>query len=256
MAAYLLVVGATLLELADYLYISICILLMWLLGLRLMKYRYEEKIQRDYLKAFSSVIDQMKRRQHKFRNQMDAVYSLHKLYKDYDSLVEAQCDYLGKLEEYEMPTDVLMLKKPIIIAHVFEKITEAQEAGIKINMRLTCDLANCRIQDIQMIEILGTLFDNAIQDMLKTERTEYLLFEVKETESGVMICIGNPHEKIPAYELKCMFENGYSTKGENRGIGLYHLKQIVKKQDLEIMIENKCIENQNYIYFSVILGKG
>lgn len=45
------------------------------------------KNTKGYLEAFSSVIDQMKRRQHKFRNQMDAVYSLHKLYNDYDSLV-------------------------------------------------------------------------------------------------------------------------------------------------------------------------
>ena len=244
------------LELADYLYISVCVLIMWLLGLRLMKYRYEEEIQKDYLEAFSSVIDQMKRRQHKFRNQMDAVYSLHKLYNDYDSLVQAQCNYLGKLADYEMPTDVLVLKKPIIIAHVFEKITEAQEAGIKVNMRLTSDLADCKIQDIQMIEILGTLFDNAIQDMIKSKCTHYLLFEVKKTDLGVMISIGNPHEKISTHDLERMFENGYSTKGENRGIGLYHLKQLVKKQEMELMVENKCIADQNYIYFSVVLGEG
>lgn len=244
------------LELIDYLYISICIFLMWILGLRLMKYRYEEKLQKDYLKAFSSVIDQMKRRQHKFQNQMDAVYSLHKLYGDYDSLVQAQRDYLGKLADYEMPTDVLALKKPIIIAHVYEKITEAQEAGIKVNMHLTSDLAECEIQDIQMIEILGTLFDNAIQDMIKSNSTQYLVFEVKKIDLGVMMSIGNPHEKISAHDLERMFANGYSTKGRNRGIGLYHVKQLVKKQEMELMVENKCIDNENYIFFSVILGKG
>lgn len=161
-----------------------------------------------------------------------------------------------ELADYEMPTDVLVLKKPIIIAHVFEKITEAQEAGIKVNMRLTSDLADCKIQDIQMIEILGTLFDNAIQDMIKSKCTHYLLFEVKKTDLGVMISIGNPHEKISTHDLERMFENGYSTKGENRGIGLYHLKQLVKKQEMELMVENKCIADQNYIYFSVVLGEG
>lgn len=62
------------------------------------------------------MIDQIRRRQHKFRNQMDAVYSMHKLYGDYKMLVEAQREYLGKLEDYEMPADVLVLENPIIIA--------------------------------------------------------------------------------------------------------------------------------------------
>ena len=43
-----------------------------------------------YFAAFCRVIDQMKRRQHKFQNQLDAVYSLHRIYDDYDTLVEAQ----------------------------------------------------------------------------------------------------------------------------------------------------------------------
>ena len=117
------------LDLIDYIYISMAVLLMWVLSVRLLKYRYEEKIRKKYFEAFCSVIDQIRRRQHKFRNQMDAVYSMHKLYGDYKMLVEAQREYLGKLEDYEMPADVLVLENPIIIAHVYEKIMEAQEAG-------------------------------------------------------------------------------------------------------------------------------
>lgn len=120
------------LELGDYIYITVYLLLMWFLGFRLMKYRYEERI-RD---AFCSVIDQFKRKQHKFRNQLDAVYSLHMLYDDHDTLVEEQRKYLGKLLDYEMPTDVLVLENPILIAHVYEKITEVQEAGLRIKMKL------------------------------------------------------------------------------------------------------------------------
>lgn len=242
------------LELGDYVYVTICLVFIWFLVFRLMKYRYEERIRKKYFDAFRSVIDQIKRRQHKFRNQLDAVYSLHIVYHDYDTLVEEQRKYLGKLADYEMPADVLILENPIMIAHVYEKITEAQEAGLRIRMKLKCSLADCGIEDIHMVEILGTLFDNAIQDMEASGQTEYLVFEVEKRE-GIMIRVANPHSKIRNQELQNMFQKGYSTKGEDRGIGLYHAKKLVQKYKIGLMVENKSIMGQNYICFSLMTGK-
>lgn len=240
------------LDVGDYIYITACVVLMWLLVVRLMRYRYEEKIRKKYFDAFCSVIDQMKRRQHKFRNQVDAVYSLHSLYDDYDTLVEEQRKYLGRLVDYEMPTDVLVLENPIIIAHIFEKITEAQEAGLRIRMKLSCSLANCGIDDIHMIEILGTLLDNAIQDMIATEQKEFLYIEAKY-DSGIIVRVANPHKKMRNQEIQQMFENGYSTKGEGRGIGLYHVRKLVQKYKVDLAVENRNQEEQNYICFSLII---
>lgn len=242
------------LELGDYIYITACLVLMWFLGMRLMKYRYEERLRKKYFDAFCSVIDQIKRRQHKFRNQLDAVYSLHRLYNDYDTLVEEQRKYLGKLLDYEMPTDVLVLENPILIAHVYEKITEAQEAGLRIKMKLRCSLAKCGIEDIHMVEILGTLLDNAIQDMVETGQRESLIFEVKKKD-GFMIRVANPHSRMANHELQRMFEKGYSTKGEGRGIGLYHVNKLVQKYRIDLVTENRMIEERNYICFSVMIGK-
>ena len=185
---------------------------------------------------------------------MDAVYSLHKLYGDYKMLVEVQREYLGKLEDYEMPADVLVLENPIIIAHVYEKIMEAQEAGIHIKMKLSCELSDCGVKDIHMIEIIGTLLDNAIQDMVENGKTKFLRLEIKR-EEGISIRVANPHEKLKISELKKMFDKGFSSKGEGRGIGLYNVKQLAKKYKIDFMIENKIFEDENYICFSAIIGK-
>ena len=225
------------LDLIDYIYISMAVLLMWVLSVRLLKYRYEEKIRKKYFEAFCSVIDQIRRRQHKFRNQMDAVYSMHKLYGD-----------------YKMPADVLVLENPIIIAHVYEKIMEAQEAGIHIKMKLSCELSDCGVKDIHMIEIIGTLLDNAIQDMVENGKTKFLRLEIKR-EDGISIQVANPHEKLKISELKKMFDKGVSSKGEGRGIGLYNVKQLAKKYKIDFMVENKIYEDENYICFSAIIGK-
>ena len=52
-----------------------------------------------------------------------------------------------------------------------------------------------------------------------------------------------------------MFDKGVSSKGEGRGIGLYNVKQLAKKYKIDFMVENKIYEDENYICFSVIIGK-
>lgn len=242
------------LELTDYIYIIMGLILMWILSFRLMRYHYEERIRKKYFVVFESVIEQIRSRQHKFQNHLDAVYSLHKLYDEYETLVQEQRKYLQKLTDYEMPAEVMALKNPILIAHVYEKITEAQEAGLRIRMKLRCDLEKCKMDEIHMIEILGTLFDNAIQDMKQTRQTEFLVFEV-EKENGIIIRVANPHEEMKNQEIRKMFERGYSTKGKNRGIGLHHVKQLIQKHKIELLVENRIIEEKNYICFSVMIGR-
>lgn len=241
-------------ELADYIYIIAGLILMWLLSFRLMRYHYEERLRKKYFRAFESVIVQIRSRQHKFQNHLDTIYSLHNIYGDYESLVKEQKKYLQKLTDYEMPAEVMVLQNPILIAHVYKKITEAQEAGLRIRMKLRCSLEECGIDDIHMVEILGTLFDNAIQDMKETGKTEFLVFEVEE-EDGIIIRVANPHEELKNQEIRQMFERGYSTKGKNRGIGLYHVKKLVQKHKIELLVENRMIEEQNYICFSVMIGR-
>lgn len=240
------------LGLDDYILILFSIALIWFLYMQLMKYRYEEKVRKKYFDAFCSVIDQMKRRQHKFKNQMNAVYSMHRLYEDYDTLVAEQSKYLGKLADYELPTDVLILGNPIVIAHLYEKLSEAQEAGIRIRLRLACSLEECKIDDIHLIEMLGTLLDNAIQDMEATKEIEYLYIEVKQ-EGRIIIRVANPHREMQNHEMQKMFENGYSTKGENRGIGLYNVRKLVQKYKIDLVVENQVIDEKNYICFSLII---
>lgn len=61
------------LDVGDYIYVLIAVTLIWFLSLRLVRYQYEDKVRKKYLDAFRKVIDQMKIRQHKFQNQLDAI---------------------------------------------------------------------------------------------------------------------------------------------------------------------------------------
>ncbi len=52
----------------------------------------------------------------------------------------------------------------------------------------------------------------------------------KEMRGKVSIYIANACYKKSQDELEQLFEYGYSTKGEGRGIGLYDVKMLVHKK--------------------------
>ena len=49
------------------------------------------------------------------------------------------------------------------------------------------------------------------------------------------------------------FNKGYSKKGENRGIGLYNIKQICEEYGMEIASKNIEIDGSNWLSFLITL---
>lgn len=49
-------------ELADYIYIVVGLILIWMMSFRLMRYHYEERLRKKYFRAFESVIVQIRSR--------------------------------------------------------------------------------------------------------------------------------------------------------------------------------------------------
>ena len=88
------------LDVSDYVYIVVCILVMWLLMLKVQEYKIDAKIRKQYFEAYREVLVQIRRRQHKIKNQINAAYSMFRLYDTYDELVEKQKEYLSKIMEY------------------------------------------------------------------------------------------------------------------------------------------------------------
>ena len=72
-------------------------------------------------------------------------------------------------------------------------------------------------------------------------------------ENGIIVRVANPHRKMKNQEIQQMFEDGYSTKGEGRGIGLYHVRKLVQKYKIDLAVENQNQGEQNYICFSIIM---
>lgn len=220
------------LDIEDYIYITLCVLVMWLLVSKIQKYNLENRIRKKYIDSFTEIIVQIRRRQHKVKNQFNAAFGLYALYDTYDDLVEKQKEYLGRLWDYELPTDAIILEDPVVVALLYEKINEAVERGVVVKTVFKCSMLDQNVSDVIWVQMLGTLLDNAIEELAVCDGAKKLWIEIQEPDEERMhisIRITNTCRTLKQEELENIFKMGYSTKGADRGIGLYDVKQLVRK---------------------------
>lgn len=214
------------------------------------------KRYKDYVDQYSEVLAQIRGQQHKFSNQIDVIYAMHNLYTDYDELVKKQQEQAGVLRRALIPNDVVVLNNPIVIVHVYQKINEILERGIPLHSSFSCSLCGVTMPDIQLVNVIGTLLDNAMEALEQKVGNRDMYFRIAEGKerNTVVIEVGNVHEYIPVSQWKRFFEQDYSNKGENRGIGLAELKRIVTRYKGNIFVENRKLEEENVFFVSVALN--
>ena len=86
------------------------------------------------------------------------------------------------------------------------------------------------------------------------EQRIQLIFQEKLDK--IVFSVSNPTKYISFSDIDKMFINGYSTKGDNRGIGLTRVKELIVKYSAVINVfnTNPC-SNENWICFQIEVSK-
>jgi two-component system sensor histidine kinase AgrC len=105
------------------------------------------------------------------------------------------------------------------------KVAKAISNKININIDISDDISDFFIKDIDMSKILGILMDNAIEASIESNE-KILDVSISKEESTICITISNSFENKP--DINKIFDKGYSTKGENRGLGLNTVNKLSK----------------------------
>lgn len=242
------------LNVADYIYLAFCILMMWLLVIRIQIYKLESKIRREYFEAYSDVIVQIRRRQHKIKNQINTAYGMFRIYDTYDELVANQKEYLSHILDYELPNDAVTLEVPSITALIYEKTNEALEHNIQTETSFTCSMSDSAVSDIIWVDLIGTLFDNAIEALNDYDGPKKIWLEIGRTDDNkIFVRVSNTFWERPVNEIHRFFEMGYSTKGDDRGVGLYNVTETVRKYNGKVIAENKERDGNHVITFEITI---
>jgi len=98
----------------------------------------------------------------------------------------------------------------------------------------------------QILQWLGTLLDNAFEATI--ENPIYVRLVV--TSSRITLSVANEYLAESSGDLGELFKQGYSTKGEGRGLGLYHLNETVTNLGGTVT----CFEEYNDVHESTYLN--
>lgn len=110
---------------------------------------------------------------------------------------------------------------------IVTKLMRAQQIGLTTNIEVIDELDHINLNKVDLARVLGIVLDNAIEASIETERKMISFAMIKNKESVSIIVTNSCKSNIPP--LHKLIKEGHSTKGENRGLGLSNMKEIISK---------------------------
>lgn len=203
---------------------------------------------------FDNLLNGVRIRQHELKNHITAILSTHYTYKTYEQLVKAQEEYCVKLQNENKYNRLLFIENNILAGFLYERFQEIENSGIKVEYKVNGDLKNMVLPTYHLIEIIGTLINNAIEASAYDGDKE-IYIEIREDETSVYFVIRNTYRYVPYSEIEQWFQMDYSSKGPGRGIGLFHIKTLCEEWNVDVLCENVFIKDKNWVQFTIGLKK-
>lgn len=203
---------------------------------------------KKYSPVIAKLLEDVRRRQHDFKNHLNTVYSLV-LVSDEKTLKETIKQYMDSLNiSLENMEKVLQINNIVVAAIIYNKINEAFKWNIEFNYSIQGD-SKFPFKDHELSEVLNNLLDNAFDAVLNSEcGLKKVFLNIGYLKDDCIIIIGNTGKRIEFNDIGKIFNAGYTTKhGDNHGYGLYNVKRIVESYGWRIQLS---FEN-SYTIFSI-----
>ena len=168
--------------------------------------------------------------------------------KKYYNQLEGDCQRVNNL--YILNPDII--NNPGIYNLLTTKYSEAEEKGIKVNLTFLLDLNDLHMRIYEFARVLGILLDNAIEAASESdEKVLNIDFRNDAKNNRNIILIENTY-KDKDVNLDEIFNKGVSGKENHTGLGLWEIKQILKKNNnvnLHTTKNDKYFSQQLEIYY-------
>ena len=223
----------------------------WSTNSRIIKKQANEiKTYKMYIQPLEELTKEIRARQHEFDNHLNAVLNMHVMIDNYDELVDAQSQYIKEMyiEDSRQLIALLKISDKILAGFLYSKIVGAP-SFIKVNLQVRNFEIVSNVSEHNLIEIIGTLLDNAYEACTKERNTVDVILD--SDHSKIYFEVRNQVEDMNFNTMSKFFKKGFSTKGTKRGLGLSNAKRIANKQGGDITVELINIGDKEYISFKV-----
>lgn len=185
-----------------------------------------------YNKSITALYDNVKGFKHDFDNIVSAIGG----YVETNDMQGLKEYYNSLREDCQNTNNIAVLNpdiinNPAIYSILCSKYHKADNLGIKIHLEFFVDLNDFNINSYEFSRILGILLDNAIEASSECdEKMINIQFRCENKKNRNIVVISNTY-KNKAINSEEIFEKGKSTKENHSGLGLWEVRQYLKKNN-------------------------
>ena len=188
------------------------------------------------------LVDSMRANNHDFTNKLHVILGLIQM-EMYDKAV-SYIENITIVQRSTISKIMNVIQEPAVAALLIGKTARASELNVKFVLREGCFYSNADMQlpSELLVTIIGNLIENAFEAM--NDNMDYnvqkeLMFGIYSRPGAVLITTDDTGVGISEENLQRIFDNGFSTKGEGRGTGLYQVKEMVERYGGVISVETQ-----------------
>lgn len=218
-----------------------------------------KKIKKEFLsftedfEGTKFLVDSMRANNHDFTNKLHVILGLIEIgeYKKAENYIQNISIIQRETVSYVMHN----IQNSSLAALLIGKIARASECNVKLKFK---ENSKYNEEDIvipseALVTITGNLIDNALDSMNSSSgENKYLTVGIFTNPGELLLTVQDTGAGVPENFKEKIFENGFSTKGEGRGVGLFHTKQLIESMGGDIFVESQV---GNGACFTVILRK-
>ena len=225
-------------------------------GLKMKQQKEQLSIYESYMPIVDELINELRARQHEFDNHIQAISMISDTCTNYDEIKSSLKKYSGYALSDAEKKILLKFDNKLLAGFIYSKQKQAKDKEIELIIDIKDYSVNSKVEDYELVEIIGTLIDNAI-DSCKENDNKRIHIIIDSKGDKAMFEVKNESPYLENKFIKRIFNKGYSTKNKetkNRGYGLYNLKNIIDRYNGDISVYNeKDINNKNWIVFQIIV---
>lgn len=186
------------------------------------------------------LVDSMRANNHDFTNKLHVILGLIQI-GQYEKAVQ-YIENISIIQRETLSVVMHSVDNATLAALLIGKIARSSECNVRFILRegITFKSADIDLPSEALVTIVGNLIDNALDSMNSANS------DLRELEFGVftqpgelLITVDDTGCGISEENKDKVFDNGFSTKGKGRGVGLYHTKQLIESLGGNISFESQ-----------------
>ncbi|AOZ89506.1 two-component system sensor histidine kinase DcuS [Bacillus xiamenensis] len=198
----------------------------------------EVKHLAEQLSGVKMYANALRAQSHEFMNKLHVILGLVQL-KNYDDLGTYIKD-IAIYQQTETNEIINHVKNSVLAGFLLGKQSYIREQGATLEVICSTQVPNSEDPSVthDLITVIGNLLNNAL-DAVSHTKNKNISISFRYVQEQLHIEITDTGVGLTKEEQEMMFEQGFSTKGEDRGFGLYFVDQSIKKLNGHLIVTSE-----------------